>query len=348
MNRPRIVILTLSVVAMCAESSRAQLEVLSSGELQEKAAREAEPVLEVSPHVLRATVAKDETATFRLVISNAGGRKLRWRLRSSLRGLRFSVGGGELGYRGSQVVGLSFAGKVVPGETVRGEVVVRAPGVSGSPVRVPVSVYVKAPPAEGPAEPGEPEKPEEPEKPDELRKLGPRARRFRRARTRKAERPKPPPGTPRTRPTSHKAFGVHIGYAAPAGGDEEDYLGGPLVGVHYRSGGEGAALGFEFGLDFVSSDSSAGDATSSILMVEAAALFRPGAGRAFYVLGGGRLVAESVSMKSPDSGGVAAAVDLGGGFTFAGGRMDLRATYSFLVGSRNVPGFGGVAVGYSF
>jgi hypothetical protein len=327
---------------MCAESSRAQLEVLSSEELQEKAAREAEPVLEVSPHVLRATVAKDETAAFRLAISNAGGRKLRWRLRSSLRGLRFSVGEGELGYRGSQVVSLSFAGRAVPGETVRGEVVVDAPGASGSPVRVPVSVRVKTPPAEEPAEP------EEQEKPDEPRKLGPRARRFRRAKTIKAEEPKPPPGTPQTRPTSRKPFGVHVGYSAPAGGDVEAYLGGPVVGVHYRSGGEGAPLGFEFGLDFVSSDSSAGDATSSILMVEAAALFRPGAGRAFYVLGGGRLVAESVSVESPDSGGVAAAVDLGGGVTFAGGRMDLRATYSFLIGSRNVPGFGGVAVGYSF
>ena len=49
-----------------------------------------------------------------------------------------------------------------------------------------------------------------------------------------------------------------------------------------------------------------------------------------------------------EASALAAAVDIGGGVTFAGGRMDLRATYSLLVGSSNVPGFGGVTVGYSF
>jgi hypothetical protein len=131
-------------------------------------------------------------------------------------------------------------------------------------------------------------------------------------------------------------------------GEYEDYLAGPAAGLSYRPGRRDASVGLEIAFDVIASDSQAGGGASTIMLAGAALLVRVGAGKAFYLLGGGRLVSESVDVDVPDAGGLAGAVDVGGGVTIAGGRMDLRATYSVLLGSANVPGFGGVAVGYSF
>jgi hypothetical protein len=89
------------------------------------------------------------------------------------------------------------------------------------------------------------------------------------------------------------------------------------------------------------------DASSTLLLVGTSLVFRPNRDGGFYVLGGGRLATEWLDTDDA-SGSLATALDFGGGVALAGGRLDLRATYSILLGSGNVPGFGAVQLGYAF
>jgi hypothetical protein len=146
---------------------------------------------------------------------------------------------------------------------------------------------------------------------------------------------------------SESGFGIRIGYAVPAEGDTESFGGGPAAGVSYRRGRRGAAMRYEVGIDVITSDSEWAQTASSLLFAGAAACYRPRRDGGFYLLGGGRLATEQTSVS--DAGDtIAAAVDVGGGMTLGGGKLDVRATWSVFVGSGNVPGFGVIQLGYAF
>ena len=298
---------------VCAASAPAwaQLEVGSSEEIRERRARAAEPVLEATPRELKAEVEVGERASLRLTVSNAGGQSLRWSARCDHAGALLEPVEGELAFRGSQEVQLSFVALGLPGERVSGEVVVEAPGVSGSPIRVAFEIGIVEPPPPAPPDGG-------------------------------------PVGGPHApRRAKGRGLAARVGYAVPATGGQEDFAGGTSAGVHYRTAKDDAALGFEFGVDLLTSNSGWTEATSNLLFAGAAALYRPKREGILYVLGGGRLVSEQTDVAT-DAVAVAAALDIGAGASFAGGTMDVRATYSILLGSDNVPGFTSVAVGYAF
>jgi hypothetical protein len=292
--------------------ARAQLEVGSSAEIRERRARAADPRLEATPPELKAEVAAGETASLRLTVSNAGGRSLRWRARCDVAGALLEPVEGELAFRGSQEVQLSLIALGVPGESVSGEVVVEAEGVDGSPIRIAIDVGIVEPPPPVPPE------------------------------------TVPAGGAPLVRDRAHgRGLGARVGYALPSSGEQEEFAGGPSAGVHYRTAGKDATFGFEFSVDLVNSESGWTEATSSLLLAGAAALYRPRREGSLYLLGGGRFVSEQVSVDDA-AAAVATALDLGAGASLAGGKLDLRATYSALLGSDNVPGFASVAVGYGF
>lgn len=109
-------------------------------ELERK--RQAQPVLECEPRSLRAEVKRGETSALRLTIRNAGGRTLRWSVKSAPGWVRMDVLSGEVGFGESRTVGLAVRSETLQPGTSRGEIVIEAPGATGSPATVRVSVKV--------------------------------------------------------------------------------------------------------------------------------------------------------------------------------------------------------------
>ena len=145
-------------------------------------------------------------------------------------------------------------------------------------------------------------------------------------------------------------LGVRFGYVVPSYGRREDFSGGLLCGLYYRPAREERKVRYEFGMDFASSDSMPGNATVDLILARAAALYYPVEARSFYFLGGGEIHVEQIedSADNLSKGVVGGAVDFGAGLTFLEDKVDLRAAYSFLIGSDNVPGATFLTVGYSF
>jgi len=305
-----------ALTALGASPAFAQFVVKSKQELREEAERALPPKVRVTPASQDSTAMAGGVAWFRVTIDNQGGQTLSWTARCSISSATLTKTSGALGYKGSEVIRVKVPVNGKPGDVIRGTVVVEpeegewAPGLSTLALTIvpePGSDSVPAP---------------------------------------RPPRPEPPLGE-RGSATLAPGMGLHLGYAAPAAGDMETFLGGPTAGVFYRSMRERARTGYEFGLDVVSSDSGDVNASATLLFAGASALFRTKAEGKFYVLGGGRLVTEWVDTEE-DTGAIATALDVGGGMALAGGKMDLRATYSILLGSGNVPGFGAVRLGYAF
>lgn len=288
-----------------------------------QARRSARPVLVCEPSELALRARQGETAQAELTVKNGGGRTLSWEQKSAPAWLRTSKRRGELGFEEEEEIVLTAVTKDLPAGIAQGRIVITARDAAGSPLTVPVALRV-LPGAKAVARPPEDVRPE-PGRPRDAGTFEPGAREL-------------------------SGFGVRLGYVAPGGGDVEDFSGGVTYGLYYRPGSAESRLGFEFGLDLGSSDSEPTEAESSLVMVSAAALLRMNGGKSFYVLGGGRIVREKVEdgASGADDSALGGTLDLGAGTVLAQGRVDVRATYSILLGSENVPGAANLVVGYSF
>lgn len=292
--------------------------------LELKRRREARPVLACSPGTLKAAVEKGSTETLRLTVMNAGGSTLDWKVKLRTRMLRLDASSGSLGFEQKRLVKVTVDSAGLEVGTVRGRIILEAAGAKGSPLEVPVVVTVR-PAAKPVTRPSEDVKPDVGEPGGGPEPVGPGAREL-------------------------NGFGVRLGYISPGGGDEEDFSGAMTYGLYYRPGSAESRLGFEFGLDLGSSDSESGTAEAGLVMVSVAALYRMNGGKSFYLLGGGKIVSEKVEDGTfgTDDSTLGGTLDFGAGTVLAQGRVDVRATYSILLGSDNVPGAASLLVGYSF
>ena len=144
--------LPLGAVAMLAWMSAASArEVLTPEEQAEReleAKKRAPPVLVVEPAELNATLGRGETKALLLAVKNAGGQVLRWTVVSSPTWAPPDPRRGELGFGGRIDLAVVIdPARLAPGAN-RGELVVAAPGVEGSPATVAIVIRMPAPLAE--------------------------------------------------------------------------------------------------------------------------------------------------------------------------------------------------------
>ena len=82
-----------------AQEADAPLDVLSTDELAERRAREADPVLSCSPMALEATATQGRSVGLSVDVANAGGRSLSWRVASAPAWAQATPRAGTLGWR---------------------------------------------------------------------------------------------------------------------------------------------------------------------------------------------------------------------------------------------------------
>ncbi len=190
----------------------------------------------------------------------------------------------------------------------------------------------------------EPEK--APEKPPE--ELPPRVRTEPEVEARPEPAPvAPEPAIPRQAPGRPSGgLGVRAGVLVPGKGKQEEYDPGLTVGLFWqRRRGENARLGYELELGYGQTEAESGAQTNTLLALRANALWTIRGGG--YAAGGLTLAQETVDDddfgKSTATG---SSLDVGGGVEFSG--VDIRLTWSFLVGSDNVDDLFAATVGYVF
>lgn len=294
--------------------------------LELKRKREAQPVLACTPASLRTRVTQGKAATLRLTVSNAGGKTLTWRVTSAPEWLQTKKREGALGFQQKET--LSFVAKAAPSPgTVRGSILLEAPGAAGSPLRIPVDLDVRP-------KPKPPERPKIPSK--EADRIG---------------RPRPPLDA--VKEPRQSALGVRAGMLLPTSGDAADYDPDFLFGLYYRSSRlNGESFNYELALGIGSTSDGGGygtrPATGSFNVLFP--LGKADAGTRWYLLSGLGGMAELVDEDATDDEymNYAGILNLGGGLAFGGRKFDLRLAYSVLLGSENVGGHGVFAVGYCF
>jgi hypothetical protein len=310
-------------------------EEIATRELERR--RNAPPVLACSPARLRASLTMGRSKTLRLTVRNAGGRTLEWSITQAPDWARPSERRGSLGFEERRTVEVTLDSSALDPGQARAEVVIDAAGAKGSPFTVPVAVSVTEPRAEEPTR-------------DQRRDRTPSRRRE--------ERPRKPRRADRDRrdeagPPRQGRFGVRAGMFLPSAGASADYDSPLLMGLYYRPKGlNGAGLGYELGAQ-VGSPSKGGGYESLPVTGSVSLLFPLGEGkgraRAYLLSGLGGLVESVTEQTSGDRyTNYAGTLDLGGGVGLAGGRLDLRLAWCFLLGSENLVGHGIAAAGYSF
>ena len=340
-------------------------DVLSAEEIAARElerSRNAPPALACSPARLRASLTRGKSKTLRLTIVNSGGRTLEWSITQAPDWVRPSERRGSLRFEEGRTVEITLDSSALEPGQARADVVIDAAGAEGSPFTVPVALWVREPRRPGNA----------------VDPTGPRAeeptrdrRRDRTSSRRREERPRKPrvadrderdeTGPPRRSGPSRGAdgaarqgrFGVRAGMLLPSAGGSADYDSSLLLGFYYRPMGlNGAGLGYELGAQ-VGAASEAGGYESVPVTGSVSLLFPLGKGKgrtkAYLLSGLGGMVESVTEQTSGDRyTNYAGTLDLGGGVGLAGGRLDLRLTWCFLLWSQNLVGHGVVAAGYSF
>ncbi len=312
------VVVALMALAAPALAEEEDLFIIgSSEEVELDRKRNAPPVLVVSPKAIEFRTARGKPGTKRLVVRNGGGRTLEWAVSTSPAGVKADPGSGRLGYGEEREVLVEIDASGLPTGTTRGYVLVDAAGADGSPVRVAVTIVVPEPAVPGPD-------------------AGPDAGVD-------AGKPAPDVATPSPAGGRKASFGVRAGLLMSGKGETVGYDPAALVGVVYSPGRkEDSRLSYELGADFSRAQAAGSEAVSDIGIARADVLF--GRRGKPYLLSG--LKGYLVRMGGETA--VAGGVNLGGGFPFAGGKLDLRLTHSLLVGSSNVGGLTLVTLGASF
>ena len=321
MRASRLMLAAMSA-ALAAESSLG-IEFLSTSEQEEielQRRREAQPVLVCRPSNLAATFARGRGSQLRLEVANGGGQVLRWSISALPEWAQPSPRNGELQLDGRQTIWVAVSDSL--DSSSQGRIVLEAPGARGSPCSVPISVTVEQPAETRPVADEQPRRdPFRPHSPEE------------------------PNGTRR------RAFGVRGGLLAPMAETSATYGVGPLVGVAYAPGGGDRGVRYELGLDIAQVDETSGKSSSFAYAGRFDLLFSGGArassGRG-YLLSGLGFFAESIDTPSGGDTFKVGLLNLGIGYAARGGRVDVRGTYSLLLGSENASGLAGLTLGTSF
>jgi hypothetical protein len=323
LSRAAAVFFPAALLVTFAAHAQEGFEVRELVSPEEEAARELErrkqapPALAVEPSSLTVTLEAGGSAARTVTVGNAGGQALAWAARGDAAWVEVAPRAGRLGFEEKSGVTLRVSARGLAPGTHRGTVTFDGGGIAGTPASVAVTLRVTRPQAEPP--PAGPPRKEEPARP-------PR---------------RPGPVEPRIpRDGAARGLGLRLGAALPASGDAAEYDANTVLGISYRAGV------LEAGLDFGAPEEGSGY-TSTPLNARLDAVLGKGAG---YFLAGGAFALEFVDDDRDGTSHTngAFAFDLGAGYSFAGGRADMRAVYQALLGSENVPGRAAVTVGYRF
>ena len=146
---------------------------------------------------------------------------------------------------------------------------------------------------------------------------------------------------------------MRAGVSLTGSGDYADYETNPLFGVYYRPGrSNGSKLDYELALGFGGEEEEGGYESHTITgdLNVRFTLGDAGAKARGYLLSGlGGTVEPVVDLASGESyTNYAGMLNLGGGYSFGGGRFDTRLVYGVLLGSENVAGRARLTFGYGF
>ena len=344
-----------AVCAICWAAPGWAIEVGGSAQVAKERARQATPVLQISPDKFQVTIREGEFQEVKLTVSNAGGQVLRWSAQSRESWIEPKTRSGELSYQGKQEVTLILRAPAgaAAGQTTSGLLRIEAPGAQGSPAVVPIAVQIQtteAVPTEAapPTESTEPTQAEPQAKPEADQAGQPGAA------------PSTSPWTVPSdasdergempwEPKERLGFGLRLGIGIPSGGDES-FEAAISPGLFYRRFQVEGSWGLEAGLEFGSSTSDKIDGVETKLStVSGLLLYSLNKKRTWYVLGGAELWQESIDDPFGDGeSNSGLGLRFGAGTTLAKYPIDLRLGYSVLVGSENVSGVLGLAVGYMF
>jgi hypothetical protein len=285
--------------------------------------RSAAPVLSCTPASLTAELKQGQTSVAQLSVRNAGGRRLRWSVLSSPGWTRLDQMSGELGFEESRNVVVVIDASSLPPGPNEGQIVIVASEAQGSPATISVSVGVeelKKPPSET---------------------------------TTVAPQPAPVPRKGRT-----GRFGLRTGVMAPGSGDIQ-FTSGPFFGLFVRSvRKEKSKVSVELGFNVSSTKDEEPELTrqvfsSTLLAGRFDLLLGPGKNaskaRPYFLLGFSgivELLQDEIMEESYTN--MAGALNVGGGVTLLGGRLDFRVSHDVLMGSENVGGLTLASVAFAF
>jgi hypothetical protein len=143
---------------------------------------------------------------------------------------------------------------------------------------------------------------------------------------------------------------ARAGVFMAAGAEDVPFDPTVVVGVSYelpfmRS----EALALELGADYASVSNPDRKLTSTMILVSASARLTPGGG-SVYLTGSGTALLDNYANDEKGTSGssVIPAVGVGAGLRPAEGSWDIRAGYSFLVGSKNLQGVIAITGGFCF
>ncbi len=337
--------LLLGAILLAAVSASAR-EVLTPEEQAERELekkRAAPPVLVCQPTALSITVGRGETRALRLSIRNTGGRVLSWAVLSAPKWITPDRRAGELGFGKKRSLVLTIDPEGLPGGGTTGSVVIEARDESeekaeGSPVTVRVTVDV---PAEEPEVAPAKERPPQP---------GPVA-----AEVPTPEKTPPAPAEPAgpAKPRSWR-IGLQGGLLGPLPGTDQDFRPAPFGVLVFRFGvlsgphDDGRRWGLELAEGWSEFDSAdADDSSSRLLIFRARGLFPVGPERLYLTAGGGLFSEEADYPGTDYKEHLRGTVDLGAMYRL-GGRFELGASYTIVIGSENVPGLFEFGAGVMF
>ncbi len=140
----------------------------------------------------------------------------------------------------------------------------------------------------------------------------------------------------RYRGDAHRSWGLRGGYLVPMSEKQADWDPTVLYGAFVRMLPRGQE--YELGVDVSLADSETGEISSTLVAVRVDRIFARGRSSGAYFLGGGQILVEEAENKTLDMTKTmwAANVNVGAGARALGKRLDLRGTYSLVLGSENV------------
>ena len=348
-----------AVCAICWAAPGWAIEVGGSAQVAKERARQATPVLQISPDKFQVTIREGEFQEVKLTVSNAGGQVLRWSAQSRESWIEPKTRSGELSYQGKQEVTLILRAPAgaVAGQTTSGLLRIEAPGAQGSPAVVPIAVQIQtteAVPTEAapPTESTEPTQAEPQAKPEADQAGQPGAAPSTSPWTAPSDASDERGEMP-WEPKERLGLGLRLGFGSPSDGSEEIFGTASSIGLFYRrfqvEGSWGLEAGFDLGLGASTSDDFEGVETS-LMTASGLLLYSLNKKRTLYVLGGVELWLETIDDPafgtSESNSGLG--LRFGAGTTLTKYPIDLRLGFSLLVGSDNVKSVVGLAVGYMF
>jgi len=291
------------------------------------------PLLSVWPRRMRAQADEGDSATQRIELSNTGGGEFVWRVVSAPRWVRVMPANGILRFRGRERASVHFSSEGLRPGAESGRIIIEAEGVKGSPFSVPVTFTIDRTRAT-PSKPNPPTRVELPPPPPTWRE----------------RRSKTPSNDSSSKPGR---FGVRMAGGFRSNGDQADSDGNLVLGGYFsRPFSKGRGLSYEIAAD-IGTAATVGAYTTVPVSGCANVIYAPtdadAPARPYAAAGGGLLVEAVTEDASGDRyTNFAGLLNLGGGVLLGEGRLDVRLTYGFLLGSENVVARGQLAVGYAF